>query len=180
MSTDSRKSSIDQSALGTEEGVAVLEELHGNGTVESGSHNPRSWLLWRFQLPAPWNVQLAPSSFMLRNKSSFFILLSEVCCAGSFEGFYTLACDAWPLPASFEAIPPQKTQEGEVETNVVHVHPVFASRTREASIALVLEMSSSQAGELVIRRGMFQVKVLPGNSWMGAVEFQIQNHEAFR
>ena len=78
MSTDSRKSSIDQSALGTEEGVAVLvclgcEELHGNGTVESGSHNPRSWLLWRFQLPAPWNVQLAPSSFMLRNKSSLFL-----------------------------------------------------------------------------------------------------------
>jgi len=47
-----RKSSIDQSALGTEE-LAALK-------------------------------------------------VPVVCCAGSFEGFYTLACDAWPLPGSFE------------------------------------------------------------------------------
>eukprot|EP00434_Breviolum_minutum_P009309 symbB.v1.2.008204.t1/scaffold492.1/size196413/7 len=53
-----RKSSIDQSALGTEEGVAVSE-------------------LAALKVPV-------------------------VCCAGSFEGFYTLACDAWPLPGSFE------------------------------------------------------------------------------
>lgn len=25
-----------------------------------------------------------------------------VCCAGSFEDFYTLACDAWPVPTSFQ------------------------------------------------------------------------------
>lgn len=54
---------------------------------------------------------------------------------------------------------PAKTQEGQVETNVVHVHPdSLWVRVREASIALVLEMSSSQA-ELVNRcEGCFRSK----------------------
>eukprot|EP00439_Symbiodinium_sp_Y106_P041120 s1875_g5.t1 len=36
-----------------------------------------------------------------------------VCCAGSFEGFLTLACDAWPLGAD-EAPPADTTGAGDV------------------------------------------------------------------